>query len=85
MEAFYRALADGLPVGDALRAAKLDAIRRGATPREWAGFTAVGDPLVTVPLRVPPPSSGRWWVAAAVAVLAFAGVGILVLRRRRAI
>jgi CHAT domain-containing protein len=38
---FYRALAGGAPMGDALRAAKLDAIRRGAKPREWAGFIAM--------------------------------------------
>jgi CHAT domain-containing protein len=50
---FYDALAAGLPVGDALRAAKLAALRRGAPPREWATFTAVGDPLVRVPLRRP--------------------------------
>jgi len=50
---FYRAMARGLPVGEALRAAKLDAIGRGAPAREWAAFTAVGDPLVTIPLRMP--------------------------------
>jgi CHAT domain-containing protein len=53
VEAFYAALASGSPVGDALRAAKLDAIRRGATPSEWAAFVAVGDPTVRVPLVAP--------------------------------
>ncbi len=53
IHAFYQALAKGLPVGDALRAAKLDGLRRGAPPWEWAAFTAVGDPMVTVALRAP--------------------------------
>jgi CHAT domain-containing protein len=57
VETFYDALARGLPVSDAVRAAKLDALRRGAGPNEWAVFTAVGDPLVTVQLRTP--SRGR--------------------------
>jgi CHAT domain-containing protein len=42
----YEAMAGGLPAGDALRAAKLEAIRRGAAVRDWAAFTLVGDPLV---------------------------------------
>ncbi len=53
VQPFYDALAGGLPVGDALRAAKLAALRRGAPPHEWATFTAVGDPLVRIPLRQP--------------------------------
>ncbi|HEU4563447.1 MAG TPA: CHAT domain-containing protein [Gemmatimonadaceae bacterium] len=50
---FYDALASGRPVGDALREAKLSAIRRGAPPSEWAAFAAIGDPTVTVPLLRP--------------------------------
>jgi tetratricopeptide (TPR) repeat protein len=42
---FYRYLVGGLTVGDALREAKLEAMRRGAPIGEWAAFTAVGDPL----------------------------------------
>jgi len=53
-QVFYDALARDLPVSDALRAAKLDALARGTRPNEWAVFTAVGDPLVRVPLRKPP-------------------------------
>jgi tetratricopeptide (TPR) repeat protein len=53
IQAFYQSLARGLPVGDALRAAKLDAIRRGAPAREWAAFITVGDPMVRVVLREP--------------------------------
>jgi CHAT domain-containing protein len=58
VDAFYAALARGLPVADALRAAKLDAVRRGEPPRTWAAFVAVGDPLVTVSLRAP--AGGAW-------------------------
>jgi CHAT domain-containing protein len=62
---FYNALARGAPVGDALRAAKLTAIRRGASPAEWAAFRAIGDPFVRIPLQEPP-SPSRWvWIALA--------------------
>jgi CHAT domain-containing protein/tetratricopeptide (TPR) repeat protein len=81
IQAFYEALARGLPVGDALRAAKLDALRRGAPPREWAAFTIVGDPLVRVPLRVPRPD--RWPSAVLVATLALGAAGIAYSRSRR--
>ena len=80
IQAFYEALARGLPVGDALRAAKLDALHRGAPPREWAAFTTVGDPLVSVPLSVPQPS--RWRSAGLVAALTLAAAGIAYSRRR---
>jgi CHAT domain-containing protein/tetratricopeptide (TPR) repeat protein len=78
VKSFYDALAQGLPVSDALRAAKLDALGRGASPSEWAVFTAVGDPLVRVPLRRPPLVASGWPtlvlalpVLAAVAVVAY--------------
>ena len=48
---FYRALSEGRTVGDALHDAKLAARRRGAPLREWAAFTVIGDPSVTVRLR----------------------------------
>jgi tetratricopeptide (TPR) repeat protein len=51
---FYAALARGLPAGDALREAKLEALRHGAPPRDWAAFTLIGDPLVR-PLPAPVP------------------------------
>jgi len=81
VQAFYQALAADLPVGDALRAAKLDALRRGAPAREWAAFTVVGDPLVRVALRAPsstPPGS----IAALGALLLGVG-GIVYWRARR--
>jgi CHAT domain-containing protein len=71
---FYQALAEGLPVGDALRAAKLDALRHGTPAKEWAAFTTVGDPLVLVGLRVPAP--GAWPSAILVALLALSAIGI---------
>ena len=51
VDAFYAAMARGLPVGDALAAAKREAIARGERPKNWAAFTVVGDPLVRPPLR----------------------------------
>jgi CHAT domain-containing protein len=60
VESLYEALARGLPVVEALRDAKLRAIATGKSPRTWAAFRAIGDPLVVVPLRVPP---RRWWSA----------------------
>jgi CHAT domain-containing protein len=42
MAAFYARLALGDSCGAALRAAKLAAYARGATPREWAGFQFSG-------------------------------------------
>ena len=81
VERFYAGLAERRPVVEALRAAKLDAIRRGAPPSEWAAFTVVGNPLVTVPLQSPDPT-GRWWLAGTLAAVATAG-GAAVLRRNR--
>ena len=85
VRSFYQALAEGQPVADALRAARLDAIRRGAKPNEWAVFTAVGDPLVTVRLRTPASAFGLWaWASlAALAVAAAACAGAYFVRMRR--
>jgi tetratricopeptide (TPR) repeat protein len=69
----YAELARGRPVADALREAKLAAIRRGAPTGEWAGFTVVGDPLVRVPLAMPKPTGERGgapFAAAAAALFA---------------
>jgi CHAT domain-containing protein len=56
IQALYGHLAKNRPVGEALRLAKLDALRARRSPHEWAAFTVAGDPLVQVPLRAPP-----WW------------------------
>ena len=77
----YGGLARGLSVGDALRAAKLDAIRRGTPPREWAAFGVVGDPLVTVPLQTPSPRP-KWWLVAAAGLAVGAALAFVVRRRR---
>jgi CHAT domain-containing protein len=58
IDTFYGALARGLTVVEALRAAKLSALKNGEPPRTWAAFLAIGDPLVVVPLRTPP---AHWW------------------------
>ena len=83
VRSFYDALARGLPVGDSLRSAKLDALRRGANPREWAAFTAVGDPLVTIPLRARSPLEGAWPALLIAAALALVGTAVYSLRTRR--
>ena len=83
----YAALAGGRPVADALREAKLAAIRRGAPAGEWAGFTVVGDPLVRVPLAMPKPTDERGGVplaaAAAALLAAVAGLAYWATTRRR--
>jgi CHAT domain-containing protein len=84
IQGFYQALAEGLPVGDALRAAKLDAIRHGTPAREWAAFTTVGDPLVRVPLTVPGPDPWRLTMVTATIVLGAAALAYAQRRRRAA-
>ncbi len=80
VESFYQHLARGEPVMDALRNAKLAAIRRGAPVAEWAAFTLVGDPLVRIPLDAPRQAWLIWLVAVAILLAA----AILLLRRRSA-
>jgi CHAT domain-containing protein len=51
MARFYRDLAAGMPVGKALRTAKLEMIDRfgaKAVPLLWAGFFATGDPATHI-------------------------------------
>ena len=79
IQAFYDALAESLPVGDALREAKLEALHRGVPPREWAAFTTVGDPLVGVTLREP--RAEIWSALMLVAALAFGAAGFVFARR----
>jgi CHAT domain-containing protein len=55
VRAFYAALARGLPVADALHAAKLERRASGAQPSEWAAFTVVGDPMVRIAALTPRP------------------------------
>ena len=82
IRAFYRHVAEGRAVGEALRLAKLDRIESGAQPREWAAFTLVGDPMVSIPLRLP--TQSRWpWVGGILAVAALGGSYWLLTRSRR--
>ncbi len=69
-ESIYRHLASGQAVGDALQAAKIEALRRRAPVAEWAAFTLVGDPLVRLQLQEP----RSWPVPPLVAI---GGVGLL--------
>ena len=74
----------GLPVAEALRGAKLAAIRRGAPAAEWAAFTVVGDPLVRVRLRAAGSATAAWWwVAGGAAALLLAGYLAVRWRGRR--
>jgi hypothetical protein len=83
VKAFYDALAREMPVADALQAAKLDALRRGVAPSEWAVFTAVGDPLVRVPLRRPWLPSAWVSLLLAIAVLSGTAAAVYLVRMRR--
>jgi CHAT domain-containing protein/tetratricopeptide (TPR) repeat protein len=71
IDAFYTGLAHGLTMSEALRSAKLSALKRKAPPAEWAAFTAIGDPTVKIPLRSPPGYS-RW-------IAGLAGLGLIAL------
>jgi len=82
VEELYRALADGQPVGSALRTAKLAALQRGLPVREWASFSVIGDPLVMVPLRAP---RRMPWSAVVAASLAVFSIVALAVWRRRAV
>jgi CHAT domain-containing protein len=58
----YREMAGGLPVAEAVRRAELAARDAGRPEREWASFILVGDPLVRIPLHVPPADRVPAWV-----------------------
>jgi CHAT domain-containing protein/tetratricopeptide (TPR) repeat protein len=60
--AVYEGLAAGLPVSESVHRAELAAFRRGAPEREWAAFILVGDPLVRIDLRAPPPARVPEWL-----------------------
>jgi hypothetical protein len=79
VDGLYAALAEGRPVIEALRAAKLAAMRDGAPPSVWAAFQLVGDPATLVPLTPPRPRTA-WWAGAGGLVV----VAIAVALRRRA-
>ena len=43
MEAFYSYLLEGNSYSEALRLAKLDSIKKGSLPMDWAGFILIGN------------------------------------------
>jgi hypothetical protein len=79
----YDGLARGAPVGDALHAAKLAALRRDAPAAEWATFSVVGDPFVHVALREPRRMMWWWLVPVAAGLIALAATAVLAVRRAR--
>jgi CHAT domain-containing protein/tetratricopeptide (TPR) repeat protein len=78
----YDGLARGRPVAEALREAKLAALRRGAPPGEWAGFTVVGDPLARVALVVPGGPPVETWLRIGGWALLLGAAGYWAVRRR---
>jgi tetratricopeptide (TPR) repeat protein len=81
-ERFYRALAGGATVAQALRSARLELMRAGVSPRQWGAFVLVGDPTVRIPLRVP--STPGWiWVLGAATLIVLGGFAFARGRRSR--
>jgi hypothetical protein len=78
----YDGLARGRPVAEALREAKLAALRRGAPPGEWAGFTVVGDPLARVALVAPGGPPVETWLRTGGWALLLAAACYWAVRRR---
>jgi CHAT domain-containing protein/tetratricopeptide (TPR) repeat protein len=77
----YDGLARGEPVADALRSAKLAALRRSAPAGEWAGFTVVGDPLARVALVQPAGWPSAPWLGIGGVVLLLGAALYWVVRR----
>lgn len=72
MQRFYRALSNGTPRGEALRAAKIEMMQKGAPVEDWAAFVLSGDGLS--PLT--PYWSWSELLAGAAALLAAAGLAL---------
>jgi CHAT domain-containing protein/tetratricopeptide (TPR) repeat protein len=60
VDRLYAAMANGESVGDALRSAKLSAIRDDARISDWAGFAVFGDATLRPPLRQPGLTRLQW-------------------------
>lgn len=65
--ALYESLAEGTPIGGAVRSAKLRLIADGLGPSAWGAFELVGDSRFRLPLQRPGTSLLWWLLAAAVA------------------
>jgi hypothetical protein len=72
MQRFYRALSNGTPRGEALRAAKIEMMQKGAPVEDWAAFVLSGDGLS--PLT--PYWSWSELLAGAAVLLAAAGLAL---------
>lgn len=79
IEGFYRELALGSTVSEAMRSAKLESMERSDPPSIWAAYTVVGNPDVIIPLTLPR-SKRALLVLLVVAVIG--GVSVLVRRWR---
>lgn len=85
-DSFYRHLAQGLSVAQALREAQLEAARSGAPMAAWAGVTALGDgDFVPFPGGLGEPAAGRRALEIVLSAGALAALGVLLLylRHRR--
>lgn len=83
---FYRRLAEGATVGEALQGARREAIAAGEPAAAWAGLVVLGDgSLVPVPggRRAGVPATW-WWVAVLLIVVVGALAGWVAIRRFRA-
>ncbi|MBL0169919.1 MAG: CHAT domain-containing protein [Gemmatimonadaceae bacterium] len=60
IDRFYAAMATGLRVDDALRQAKLAAIRDGVSIADWGSYSIIGDGSMRVPLSQPLLSPIAW-------------------------
>jgi CHAT domain-containing protein len=78
--AMYRALGRGTSIGEAVVAAKREAIRRGAPPAAWADVVLVGDAAVHPRARELPGMVPALLVGSMVALMSFL-VGRRALRR----
>jgi CHAT domain-containing protein len=92
METFYRHLAERKPKAEALRAAKLELIRRdpASSPRQWAAFILIGEADGIIAFGNGPigngvagkmQRSGSWLIAGAVCSI-FALAAFILIRRR---
>jgi tetratricopeptide (TPR) repeat protein len=78
----YRGLAEGLPLGESLQAAKLASVNRGDPPMVWAAFMAVGD--ATVGIRAQRPRNTAIVCVSLLMAMGLGVVGIWRFRRRSA-
>ena len=81
-DGFYRHLATGESVAEALRQAQRDAIRAGLPASAWAGLVVLGDGNLTLPPSTASRDRSVREVLLAVVILA-TGVTVLVIRHRR--